>query len=261
MNEENCVKIEILKRVPFFGEGDTIESRLRKISLKGFPDIKIYKNAKFEYEFFTPEMIVNKLHTPQIRVYRENLNRISSLQKLFLEKNINILNLDAAYDFIAISESGEKTEWTMLPPIVENFHIPQKNGKLNYLPIIEPALLELLKEKNLGLNKEIFEIEHTGNEGYFDLINDGSHRIHHGYENGGIKILKISNITLGYPYYAAPYKYDVVVYQTRDEALNEPETKIHIIDSPGHKELYRLFPTGGILSGVVRSEKKLEKSD
>lgn len=254
MSDQNCTKIEIIKELPFFGEGDTLELRLRKVSLRGFSDVKIYENAKFKYEFLTSEGIVSELHTPQLRVYRENLNRISKLHNLFLEKGIDILNLNNAYDFIAISESGEKTEWTMLPPVVENFYIPEQNGKLDYFPLIGKRLLDSLNEKNLKINQEALDLNHSGKNGFFDLINDGSHRIHYGFENGGIKILKIGDITSGFPYYAAPQKYNVKVYETREEALQEKETKIHIVESPGHKDLYRLFPSGGILSGAVRLE-------
>ena len=61
-------------------------------------------------------------------------------------------------------------------------------------------------------------------------------------------------MTSGYPYYAAPQPYSSVnVAQVRDQdGIN---TKIHVLQDPAHKSLYRLFPSGGIKSGDVRPEK------
>ena len=88
----------------------------------------------------------------------------------------------------------------------------------------------------------------------YNLINDGSHRIHYGFENNGIIILRASNMTPGFPYYAAPQPYSrVKVVPKRDQAATE--TKIHVVEEPSHKNLYRLFPSGGIKSGDVRSNK------
>ena len=123
MTNESCVKIEITKKIPFFGKGDTLETRLRHVSLRGFPDVKIYENAKFRDMFLSPRLIPQILYTPQPSIYQTLLDRISSLHLLFLEQGIDILNLEKAYDFIATSESGEETTWTILPPIIERFKI------------------------------------------------------------------------------------------------------------------------------------------
>lgn len=253
MNEEKCIKIEILKEIPFFGQGDCLEKRLKKVVLKGFPEVNIYENSSFELLNLRPNEIKEKLHTPQPRVYKEILTRINLLYYLFLEQGIDITHLEKAFDFIATSESGEETEWTMIPPIIEKIHIPKtKEGKLDYESIIGPKLRQELKRKGLNLNSEALLLKHTSNSEYFDLINDGSHRIHYGFENNGIKILRIIGANPDFPYYAAPQKYDIQIFETREEALKLPETKIHILESPAHKSLYRLFPSGGIKSGDVR---------
>lgn len=255
MSNESCVKIEITKKIPFSGEGDTLENRLRNVTLKGFPDIKIYENASFRTVFLASERIPIYLHTPQPSIYQTHLNRIEQLAKLFHEKGINITDLDAAYDFIATSESGEETEWTMIPPVVERFNIPEgSSGELDYTPLIGPELLEALKEEDLNINPQTLSLKHTAELGDYSLINDGSHRIHYGFQNKGIKIMEISGITSGFPYYAAPQSYsEVQVFANRDK--KNTSKKIHIITDPGHKNLYRLFPSGGIKSGEVRPEK------
>jgi hypothetical protein len=255
---EEVDRIEILKEVPFFGEGDSLESRLRKVTLRGFPDVKIYENAQFDFVFLTPEQIKQKLHTPQPSVYRNILDRMGRLAALFQEKGIDIRNLDRGYDFVAFSPSGEVTEWTMIPPIVENFQIPSANGMLDYTPLIGERLAQALQKENLGLSPEAARMPHTAQGGVYNLINDGSHRVHYGYENGGVKVLIVSKITKGFPYYAAPQPYSsVFIHPERDE--KSADTKIHIVQSPGHKHLYRLFPTGGIKSGVNRFDYKLNK--
>ncbi len=255
MNDEGVLKINIEKEIPFFGVGDSLESRLRKVSLRGFPDVKIYEKATFEITKFNSKDIVRKLHTPQPTVYRTHLDKIQDLHRLFKEKGIDILNLNRSYDFSAVSKNGETTEWTMLPPVIERFFIPgDTNNKLHYEALLGIDLIKFLDNQNLWLNRDLTELNHTGNTRIYDLINDGSHRIHYGYENGGIKVLIVEGMTRGYPYYAAPQPYSSVkVVPVRDQdAIN---TKIHVLQDPAHKSLYRLFPSGGIKSGDVRSEK------
>ncbi len=258
MSDETCVKIEILKTIPFFGEGDSLETRLRNVSLRGFPDVKIYENASFKYEFLNSSQIFDKIHTPQPSIYMTHLKKIDSLNKLFLEKGINILNLDKVYDYVAFDSQGNQTEWTILPPIIETFEIPKNSkGQMDYSSLIGSKLLESLKEKELGFNQEVLDLPYPNSGEPLDLINDGSHRVHYGFEKNGVKILKVTGMTPGFPYYAAPQKYNKIkVHKIRDDSTIE--TKIHVVDAPGHKDLYRLFPSGGIMSGSVRSDKKLK---
>jgi hypothetical protein len=259
MSEENCVKIKILKQIPLFGSGNSLESRLRNVKLKGFPEVCIYKNAIFKTVFLTPEQILSQLHTPQPSVYKPHLNKIKSLAQLFQQQKIDITNLDSAYDFIAESQSGEKTQWTMLPPITEIFHIPSGTGGiLDYQPLIGVELKRALDKESLGINRDTLKIKHTSYSRTYNLINDGSHRIHHGFLNSGIKVISISGITPGFPYYAVPQQYSSVAEREKrdDQAI---ETKIHVIESPGHKMLYRLFPSGGIISGEIRYDPILKQ--
>jgi hypothetical protein len=253
-DESPVVSIEIIKEVPFEGDRDSLHNRLRNVSLRGFPDVKIYTNAVFESVFLTPEQIEEQLHTPQPAVYQTpNLERIARLARLFKDKGIDICNLTMAYDYTAIHASGQVTEWTILPPIVERFQIPKtKDSKFDYLPLLADSLKASLQQRNLWLNPEALALDNTSDSGFFDLINDGAHRIHYGFENKGIRILRISGITPGFPYYAVPQPYKVLVYKTREESLKEKDPKIHIVQSPGHKDLYRVFPSGGIKSGDVR---------
>ena len=55
MSDESCVKIEIVKEIPFFGK-NSLETRLRNVRLKGFPDVKIYE------KLFNYLLIYNRLN-------------------------------------------------------------------------------------------------------------------------------------------------------------------------------------------------------
>ena len=259
MSNESCVSIEILKEIPLEGEGegDTLVSRLRKVSLRGFPDVKIYENASFEVLRLNSEEIRRKLHRPEVNVYQTHLDRISVLFYLFKEKGINILNLENAYDFYATSKSGEVTTWTMLLPIVEHVKIPRtSSGAVDYKPLMGELLQKRMQEVGATLAPELDGFMHSREDGVYNLINDGSQRVHFGFLNGGIKVLRIKGMTPGFPYYAAPQPYSNVNLLPKED-IDLPETKVHIITAPYHKDLYRLFPSGGIMSGVVRPDKKL----
>ena len=255
ISDESVLKINIEREIPFFGFGDSLENRLRKVSLRGFPNIKIYKNAVFELSTLTSKDIIKKLYTPQPTVYRTHLNRIKVLHDLFKEQGIDILNLNKAYDFISISEGETETEWTILPPIVERFFIPRTpDRKLDYESLIGMEVIELLNKQDLWLNPELQKISYTSKTNMYNLINDGSHRIHYGFENGGIKIITAESMIKGFPYYAAPQPYSSVkiVPERNQKAI---EMKVHVLEDPAHKSLYRLFPSGGIKSGDIRPEK------
>ena len=256
--EKKVVAIKITNEIPFFGPGDTLETRLRQVKLRGFP-VRIYHNAKFELDYLTPEQIMDRLHTPQPSVYGKNLGVVKDLARLFSEKGIDIMNLEKAYDFTARSASGEETEWIMIPPIVERFHIPKHvEGGLDYESLIGEELARSLREQGLWLNPELQIVPHTSESGIFDLINDGTHRIHLGYMNKGIKILRVEGMTNGYPYYAAPKSYREV-RMTLEPTPETTEMKVHIVQSPAQKQLYRLFPSGGIKTGEVRPPTAGEK--
>ncbi len=257
---ESCIRIDIVKEIPFVGNGDSLVNRLRKVSLKGFPDVKIYKDASFALQTLSSDEIIENLHTPQPHVYRDKLNRVSSLRKLFLEKGIDILHLNNAYDFIAEDNRHVRTNWTMISPVVESFGIPiNSRGGFNYTPLIGRRLRAKLTEKELDVNPEVANIPYTLKEDTCNLINDGSHRIHCGVESkNGIKVIKIAGMVGGFPYYAVPQLYsNIKVIKDRDQ--KSIETKIHVVEAPGHKDLYRLFPSGGIMSGDVRSDNRLKE--
>lgn len=255
MTDDPVKIIHITNEVPFEGNGDSLEARLRRVTLKGFPDIAIYKNARFEAKKLNSRAIKTTLHSPQLHVYTAHLNRVSDLAAIFLGHGIDIYHLDRAYDYISVAESGKKTEWTMLPPVVERFTIPLNGeGTLNYKAVLSSTLRKAMAENNWQLNPEIDRLHHMTET--FNLINDGSHRVHAALKTGnGITVLQISGTTPGYPYYAVPQAYQVKEFGSKETA---PELKIHVLTSPGHKQLYRSFPSGGIKSGAVRAPKKGE---
>lgn len=262
MSDEGCVGIRIINEIPFFGLGDSLESRLRNVRLRGFPEVKIYENAKFKIIDLSLWDIKNVLCVPQPNVYKTHLARIDSLYKLFQKQEINILQLDKSYDFIATSKSGEQTEWTILPPIAEKFFLPAtSDGKVDYSNLIGDKLKKKLTEEGLEINSEIKNIDHPlEKSGDVIEINDGSHRVHYGVENDiGSRILIAGGMTQGFPYYAVPRPYSSVIVLEQEDPY-APETKIHVIDVPGHKHLYRLFPSGGIMSGTIRFDPKLKEN-
>jgi hypothetical protein len=257
MDTNSISKIEIVKKIKLFGKGDTLESRLRNVSLRGFEDVKIYQLADIHSVDLTPQGVQETLYTPQPHLHREYLTRVMELAKLFESKDIDIFHLDYAYDYIAYSPLGEPTEWTMLPPIVEKVSIPQHAlGGFDYEATLAPELKQSLKTNGWQVNPATTTMPYPSKTGEFRLINDGSHRIHAGIEAGiGITIIEISSTTEGYPYYAAPQHYSTVQVFDRE---NSTDLKVHVIDTPGQKQLYRLFPSGGIMSGSVRPERKDE---
>lgn len=255
---ESCVEIRIEKEFPLFGEGDTLETRLKNVTLRGFKEVRIYGDAKFETLDLTSEDIMHRVHTPQPTVFRPHLNRVNSLAKLFAEKGIDIFKLNNAYDYIAVNDQGVETNWTMIPPILEHWVIPRHpKGGLDYTSLVGKELSDSLKAESLSFNSRVLEYPHTSPSFSFDLINDGSHRVHAGFERGGIRVLRIKNMTPGFPYYAVPQPYSTVHVLPELDA-NSPDLKLHIVETPGHKNLYRLFPSGGIKTGDVRPAKTWE---
>ena len=260
MSEVDIREVRIEKHFPLFREvGDTLENRLRKVTLRGFPNVRIYQNAQFQTKDLTPAEIHQTLHTPQPTVYRTHLNRVNKLATLFAVQGVDIFHLSRGYDYVAVDSNGVETNWTMAPPIVENWSIPRhKNGGFDYSSLVGMELAEALKSQNLGLNDRIMHFPFMSHTGNFDLINDGSHRVHAGFEREGVTVLRIAGITPGYPYYAVPQHYSVV-HVVPDRNETDVDLKVHVVASPGHKNLYRLFPSGGIMSGDVRALKKGEQ--
>lgn len=246
------MKIKIIKKIPFFGDGDTLETRLKQVTLRGFPKVTIYKDASFAIKKMSPPEVERDLYTPQPHVYRDHLNRVAKTAELFANEGINIYYLENAYDYIARDDSGTETTWTMLPPVIETFRIPQhKNGGFDYVSLVGTELANVLQQNNWHLEPATRTTPYHNQTDVFNLINDGSHRVHAGVETGdGITILQITNITPGFPYYAVPQHYShVKVFPKKDDST---DLKVHVVTSPGHKQLFRVFPSGGILSGDVR---------
>ncbi len=255
MAEETVVSIKITKEISFSGAGDTLESRLRKVKLRGFPEITIYANATFEIKKLKSNAIRRELYSPQLHIYKGRLGTVHRLASLFALQGINIYHLDKAYDYIAETALGEKTEWTILPTIVERFSVPlSSKGTLNYRPLLSEKLQKVMHKNGWAINPEVQHFHYTTDT--FRLINDGAHRVQIGIENGGgISVLEISDVTPGYPYYAIPQPYKVEEFSSKDQA---PELKVHVLTSPAHKQLYRHFPGAGIMSGSVRRAKEGE---
>ncbi len=244
-------KVDILKEVSF----EELCERLKKVQLMGFADICVYEDANFEVRSCNPTYISNRIFTPQPSIYQTELDKIGKVNELFLKKGIDIFDLNGGYDFVSLGEREEK-RWTIIPPIIERLPIPIKYyGWFDYGEAISDSLRNKLKEENLRLRDLDIILEYMLVTPWFDIICDGSHRIHFAVLDGRKQnLLFIDNIREGWPYYAIPQPYSKVhVEPFRDE---EKLDKQHVVEEPAHKHLYRLFPSGGIFSGDVRSFKK-----
>lgn len=252
-----------LKRIEIKYELDFNElcTRLENVRLRGFPHIKIYENADITIRPFSSQEVREKLFTPQPSIYKPILERISRLENLFFKKGIDIFSLERGVDYIATDENEEETEWTLIPPVVEVLPIHfMKEGGLNYSLLVGPELSSLMQDKGYQLNPELSELscpeyeKFMGTTAKVPEICDGSHRIEFGLKRKKQNILLIDTSKPGFPYYAAPKPYSCIHEELeKDDNKND---KTHVLISPGHKMLYRLFPSGGINSGTVRPTKE-----
>lgn len=253
MSDSPPTSITIIKEVPFFGPGDdTLEARLRRVSLRGFPDVKIYSRATFRIDTLPAADIPSRLHTPQPKILQTHLDRISRMAGLFARHGIDIFQLTSAYDYRAVSDSGEITTWTILPPAVESFQIPPHPfGGYDYAPLIGPEARAAVAARGWDINPQVCDAVPAATNPHYHLIIDGSHRVYAGYQRRQpVSVLEISGVTPGFPYYAVPQPYSWHQIYPSEELAEDK--KIHIITAPGHKFLYRDFPSSGIMSGTVR---------
>lgn len=243
-----------------------LDKRLRNVSLRGFPDVKIYGNSAIDVRTLSPEQVRQDIFTPQPSVYSPQLEQVYRVDELFSEKGINIFRLNGGVDYEATDDKGKVTEWAIIPPAVEVLPIKFIWGKgLDYSDRIGPELKALMEERGYSINPEVENLDYpeyqtlrkvfNGHTGLVPEICDGSHRIEVGVRKGlEQNLLFIERVKFGFPYYAAPKPYSAV--HEESERVEEKLDKTHVLTSPGHKLLYRLFPTGGINSGNVRSSKQ-----
>ena len=243
-------KIEIKNEVSF----DNLCSRLRNVGLRGFPDVRIYEKARIGINSVSSRRVM-ELFTPQPCVYTPILKRIEELSDLFSEKGIDIFHLVGGYDYLATDDKDEVTEWTLIPPVVEVLPIKFNPDKgLDYSNSVAPELISLMKEKGYELNPELQNLDYPeferfkGTTSFVPIICDGSHRVEVGKRRGLQNLIFITLPEKGFPYYAAPKPYSSI----HEEPDSEKSDKTHVLTSPGHKLLYRTFPSAGIKSGNVR---------
>jgi len=250
-------KIEITNRFGF----DELVRRLNEVKLRGFSDVKIYEGARIQALDLSPSQIRQQIFTPQPTVYRTHLDRVNKMAELFVGHGIDIFNLDGGVDYDAYDDSGEVTQWTLIPPVVEVVPLAFRNGRLDYEQLINDEVRKLMQTEGHNLNPALLDLEF---EDYValaaqlvprvPLICDGSHRIHAAVENDRTqKVLLIDGPKFGYPYYAAPKPYallDIIP----DRPDGGGKDKIDVIEGKGYKNLYRLFPSGGIKSGDLRPD-------
>jgi len=258
MLRENKMALESITISREFGIKE-LKGRLRKVTLRGFPNIRIYEDAEITNQEYASSNIRKTIFTPQPNVYVKGfLDRIEHMEELFAEKGIDIFHLNGGIDYIAL-ENGKETQWTLIPPVVEMVPMKFSGDGLKYDSLFGYELKKVMKKKGYKINPEIdsLKFEEYGAHhcsGELPLICDGSHRVELGLQKRKKQnLLLIEGIKLGFPYYAAPLPYSQV--KLRDERPPEGmRGKVHILTEPGHKLLYRLFPTGGINNGTIRPE-------
>jgi hypothetical protein len=140
----------------------------------------------------------------------------------------------------------------MLPPAVESFEIPPHPlGGYDYGPLIGNEVRVAITAQGWEINPQVYHSVSAAADPRYRLIIDGSHRVFAGYQLGRpVSVLEISGMTPGYPYYAIPQPYSSHTIYPSEELAEDK--KIHIITAPGHKYLYRDFPSAGIMSGTLR---------
>jgi hypothetical protein len=255
-------KIEIQHELDF----SELTQRLRNVRLRGFPETKIYEDANIEIKKVSSDWIKSNLFIPQPSVYRKGfLDRMDRVRELFMEQGIDISKLEGGVDYVAIDNQGEETMWTMIPPAVEIVRINvNSEGELDYSNLIGEELKRKMEEGGYQLNEELGylsfeEYKNLPAKSSISLVCDGSHRIHSALEKTAKQnLLLIDGPKQGFPYYAAPKPYSSVhvIEERPDGGAND---KTHILTSPGHKLLYRLYPSGGINSGTLRiSSEKID---
>ena len=249
-------RIEIKKEFGF----NELERRLKQVRLRGFPDVRIYEDANIDIQTAHPTLVRNQIFTPQPTIFRKGfLDRIDHVAKLFTEKGIDIFRLNGGVDYAAF-DNGQSTDWTIVPPPIEMISVGFDEQGLDYTEQLSEELMYSLGENGQDLNPELKNLNFSEYERFsgvqkVPIICDGSHRIHLGLEkNISQNLIVIDSPKKGYPYYAAPKPYSAVRVENERPEFGAT-TKTHVITEPGHKLLYRLFPTGDILCGVVRPEK------
>jgi len=247
-------RIEIVEELGF----DEVCERLKNVRLRGFPHIKIYKDADIKIKSFTPKKIKEEVFTPQPSVYKPVLERIEKMVEIFSRERIDVFRLKGGFDYDALNEKDEVTEWTIIPPVIEvNSFVVDQMG-FDYSGLIGKELKILMKERSYELNPELRNMPCTNRRRTLlkiPVICDGSHRIELGVRRGlEQNLLFIFNLEDGFPYYAVPAPYSSI--HEESERVEEKIDKIHILTAPGHKLLYRLFPSGGINNGTVRTLKQ-----
>ncbi len=252
-------KIEIQKKFDL----EELIKRLKEVRLKGFPDVKIYEDADIKIESHIPELIRLNIFTPQPTVYQTHLDRIDQMTQLFQKEGIDIFKLNGGVDYTAHDENEEQTQWTIIPPVIEMIPIKSTGKGLSYHDFIAEELKKAIQEKGHKLNPELdnlfmykeYQLFKEGVVYIIPIICDGSHRVHFAYEKGlEQNLLTMNKPKQGYPYYAAPKPYSEVHIEP-ERTEGGAKDKTHVLTEPGHKLLYRLFPSGGILSGTVRPGK------
>jgi len=244
------MEIKITKK---FGLGELV-NRLQKVKLKGFPEVKIYGQAKISIVKFSPDQVKKQIFITQPSVYRADfLDRLEKLSQIFQKEGIDIFRLEGGVDYEATDLEGLTTKWTLISPVVEVTPFHFDNG-LNYSRIIGPEVLN----KGYQLNPQLQELKFPEYQRIKSdqvlIVCDGSHRLHLALEKNLDQHLVIINSPQpGFPYYAAPQPYSTVhVESVRPEGgMND---KTYILKEPDHKSLYRDFPSGEIWSGGIRPE-------
>jgi hypothetical protein len=143
----------------------------------------------------------------------------------------------------------------MLPPVIEENELPVEDGKINYGKKM-PGFREELNPVALS-----HLVSGTDDTRVFPIVCDGMHRVYSAFASGKeITVIWVSKIRKEFPYYAVPQEFSKTTLIPRRENADLPQyrgtEKIHVLRKEREKDLYRLFPEGGIMAGAVRPDTK-----
>lgn len=156
--------MKILK-FEYYTEEILIEN-LRKIHLKGSPDLKIYKDARI---YIKENVDTNEIHFPQYYVLEKDLGEIELTRKQLLEYGIDIFKLKGFVRVFYRDEDDYQVKiFDVLPPVVE---ISKADGDI---PLLNDGMHRLYLAHREGCKINIITVENFDHRyPYYALPNEG----------------------------------------------------------------------------------------
>jgi len=156
--------MKILK-FEYYTEEILVEN-LRKMHIKGRPDLKIYENARI---YIKEDVDTNEIHFSQYYVLEKDLNEIDLTRKKLIEYGIDIFKLKGFVRvFYRDDKDYQEKIFDVLPPVVE---ISKADGDI---PLLNDGMHRLYLAHNEGCKMNIVMVEDFDPRyPYYALPNEG----------------------------------------------------------------------------------------